>query len=149
LQETSTQITKQEIVSSGENILSIINTQITLILVIAFIVEISLVYSLMKYVYSNNISSIRIFKSLGYSFMELKKKHFAFNNLIIILTIFITYLLSVFAVRIFLDKIMYTFINYVEVSKNYHFIILTNIMIFSIYLIFYKITKNKIKLVNC
>lgn len=132
----SSYISKDEVVASGKSILSIINTQITMILVISIVIEFALIFSLMKFIYENNIKSIEILKLGGYSIKEIRCIHFGLNNILAITTILVSFVVASFLVRIFLDNIMFTFTNYVEVSQSLDVFIFSNALILSVYFIF-------------
>ena len=138
-------ITRQEVITSGENILNIINKQITLILIISVIIEIALMYSLLEFIYANVCRDIQILKLNGFSLSELSKMFFGYNTIICIATVICSFLCARKVVRIFLDNIMYTFVNYVEVSENLFVILISNGIIILIYGIFYGRIRNKIK----
>lgn len=143
--QANTCITKQEVITSGKNILNIINKQITMILIISIIIEIALMYSLLEFVYANVHRDIQILKLNGYSLSELSKMFFGYNTVICILTVVLSFLSARIVVRIFLDNIMYTFVNYVEVSQNRMVILLSNGIIIAIYALFYGRIRKKIK----
>ena len=143
-------LTKEEVVNSGENILNIINTQITMILVIAVIVELTLMYSLIRFIYENNFGSMKVFYLIGFSKNHILKFHFSFNLVIAILLIISSYFLSLEVVRIFLDNIMSTFPNYVLITRDFTSFIFTTFAIISIYMIFvfyFKLKMNKEELI--
>lgn len=144
-QVANTCIIKEEVITSGENILNIINKQITMILVISIIIEIALMYSLLEFVYANVCKDIQILKLNGFSLSELSKMFFGYNTIICILTVISSFLCARYVVRIFLDNIMHTFVNYVYVTENMFVILLSNGIIFLIYTIFYERIRNKIK----
>ena len=129
-------ITKNEIVKSGKNILNIINKQISMILVIAIVVEITLMYSLIRFIYENNYSSMKVYYLLGFSKKDIYRFHFSLNIPISIVLIASGYALNLIIVRKFLDNIMYTFSNYVVVSNNIHSFAVTTLLIFIVYLLF-------------
>ena len=144
-------LTKEEVVNSGENILNIINTQITMILVIAVIVELTLMYSLIRFIYENNFGSMKVFYLIGFSKNHILKFHFSFNLVIAILLIISSYFLSLEVVRIFLDNIMSTFPNYVLITRDFTSFIFTTFAIISIYMIFvfyFKLKMNKEELMT-
>ncbi len=138
-------ITKQEIITSGRNILSIIDKQITMVLIISIIIEMTLMYSLMSFIYTNSINAIRVFKLNGYSTRELVIMYFGYNNIITIILIAISFYIARAVTRIFLDNIMFTFVNYVEISDNASLILLSNVMILLVYAIFFYKIKLRIK----
>lgn len=94
-------ITKNEIVKSGKNILNIINKQISMILVIAIVVEITLMYSLIRFIYENNYSSMKVYYLLGFSKKDIYRFHFSLNIPISIVLIASGYALNLIIVRKF------------------------------------------------
>ncbi|EID20896.1 hypothetical protein HMPREF1045_1759 [Streptococcus mitis SK616] len=143
-------LTKEEVVNSGENILNIINKQITMILLIAAIVEITLMYSLIRFIFENNFGSMKVFYLIGFSKNNILKFHFTFNLTIALFLIISSYFLSLEVVRIFLDNIMFTFPNYVLIIRDSTSFILTTFSIVFIYLIFvfyFKLKMNKEELI--
>ena len=138
-------ITKEEVITSGKNILNIINKQITMLLIISIVIEIALMYSLLEFIYSNVYKDVKVLKLNGYSLSELMKMFFGFNTLVCIVTVVLSFLSARVVVRIFLDNIMFTFINFVKVSQNWMVILLSNGIIIAIYAFFYYRIKTKIK----
>ena len=138
-------ITKEEVITSGENILSIINKQITMLMIISVVIEIALMYSLFEFIYSNVYKDINVLKLNGYSLSELVKMFFGFNTLVCIITVILSFISARAVVRIFLDNIMFTFINFVKVSQNHMVILLSNGIVIAIYTLFYYRIKSKIK----
>lgn len=137
-------IKKKEVITSGRNILQVINKQITLIISISIIVEVFLMYSLFQLIISNSSKSIKILKMNGFSNNEIIKIHFLFNNVLAFIIIFASYLLGRVSVRIFLDEIMFTFVNFVDVINDIRAILFTNILIIGLYLMIYYHSKRKI-----
>lgn len=138
-------ISRDEIISSGKSILNIINKQISMILVIAVVIEFALVFSLIRFIYENSQGSIKILKLLGNENKELMKIHFGFNSILAFVIISISYLLSVVLVRVFLDNIMFTFVNYVPVQATITTFLIGNILILGVYFMFVMNFKKKIK----
>ena len=131
-------------------ILNIINKQITMILLIAAIVEITLMYSLIRFIFENNFGSMKVFYLIGFSKNNILKFHFTFNLTIALFLIISSYFLSLEVVRIFLDNIMFTFPNYVLIIRDSTSFILTTFSIVFIYLIFvfyFKLKMNKEELI--
>ncbi|TSB46216.1 ABC transporter permease [Alkalicoccobacillus porphyridii] len=127
-------LTRSEIITSGENILDVINKQITLILSLAIILQVALLYSLLEFSYQNSTKSIKVFKLEGYSTKELMRMHFAFSIPIAFLCIMGSYLLSREIVRIFLDQIMFDFVNFVKVTNSMLIILSSNGMMLIIFI---------------
>ncbi len=138
-------ITKEEVITSGKNILNIINKQITMLMIISVVIEIALMYSLLEFIYSNVYKDVKVLKLNGYSLSELMKMFFGFNTLVCIITVILSFISAGVVVRIFLDNIMFTFINFVKVSQNRTVILLSNGIIIAIYAYFYYRIKSKIK----
>lgn len=124
--------------------MKVITKQITLIIIISIIVEVFLMYSLFQLIISNNLNSIRILKLNGFSNKEIIKIHFLFNNILACIIIIASYLLATVSVRVFLDEIMFTFVNFVDVINDIRVIIFTNILIMALYLVIYYYSKRKI-----
>lgn len=141
-------LTRDEIITSGENILEVINKQITLILSLAIVLQVALLYSLLEFSYQNSIQSIRTLKLEGYSTAEVMKMHFAFSFPIAVLCIIGSYLLSQIVVRTFLDQIMFDFVNFVKVTDNLFIILASNGMVIAIFTFFLIRTRIKIKNIN-
>lgn len=127
-------VSKEEVITSGKNIVKVINSQITLIIIISIIIEAFLMYSLFELIISNNSKSIKILKLNGFSNKEVIKIHFLFNNIIAVSSIIASYFLGRVSVRVFLDQIMFTFINFVDVVNDIKVIMITNLVIISLYL---------------
>lgn len=138
-------LTRDEIITSGENILEVINKQITLILSLAIVLQIALLYSLLEFSYQNSIQSIKTLKLEGYSTAEVMRMHFAFSFPIAVLCIIGSYLLSQIVVRTFLDQIMFDFVNFVKVTDNLLIILASNGMVIAIFTFFLIRTRAKIK----
>ncbi|EJS77097.1 ABC transporter permease [Bacillus cereus] len=138
-------LTRNEIITSGKNILDVINKQITLILGLAIVLQVALLYSLLEFSYQNSIKSIKTLKLEGYSLKELMRMHFAFSFPIAVLTIIGSYLLSRIGVRVFLDQIMFDFVNFVRVTDNLNIIFASNGMIIAVFTFFLIRIRSKMK----
>ncbi|PFR98809.1 FtsX-like permease family protein, partial [Bacillus cereus] len=138
-------LTRNEIITSGKNILDVINKQITLILGLAIVLQVALLYSLLEFSYQNSRKSIKTLKLEGYSLKELMRMHFAFSFPIAVLTIIGSYLLSRIGVRVFLDQIMFDFVNFVEVTDNLNIIFVSNGMIIAVFTFFLIRIRSKMK----
>lgn len=144
LEHVEAVITRDEIMTSGESILNVINIQISLVVVIAIVFQVALLYSLLEFSYQNSIHSIRILKLEGFKLKELMQMHFGLNFLFAIIFVGISYYVTRYVVRVFLDQIMYDFVNFVEITNNFWIILLTNGMILLIYLYYLIRTRRKI-----
>ncbi len=136
LEETTTCLSKEDILQSGENILKVINKQITLIIFIAIFVEVTLLYSLLEFIYRNSERSIAILGLNGFSTKEITKMHLGLNGIVAFLVIILSYFLASIYVRLFFDKIMFNFVNYVAVTDNFVLILITNLMVLVVYMFF-------------
>lgn len=138
-------ISREEIISSGESILQIIRTQITLILVIAIIVEVVLMASLIKFIYEVNFISMKSLYLSGFSKKEIRTLHFGLNSILATIFTIITFMLGLIVVRVFLDSIMFTFTNYVQVTSTFSNFFITTSFILTIYLVFVCLFDKKLK----
>ncbi|OTN76467.1 hypothetical protein A5886_001544 [Enterococcus sp. 8G7_MSG3316] len=138
-------ISREEIISSGESILQIIRTQITLILVIAIIVEVVLMASLIKFIYEVNFISMKSLYLSGFSKKEIRTLHFGLNSILATIFTIITFMLGLIVVRVFLDSIMFTFTNYVHVTSTFSNFFITTSFILTIYLVFVCLFDKKLK----
>ncbi|MCM3546821.1 FtsX-like permease family protein [Priestia megaterium] len=138
-------LTRNEIITSGKNILAVINKQITLILSLALILQVALLYSLLEFSFQNSIKSIKILKLEGYSLKQLMKMHFAFSFPLAVFCVVGSYLISRIIVRLFLDKIMFNFVNFVNVTNNLTLVFISNGMVISIFTFFLLRIRLKIK----
>lgn len=137
---------RDEIINSGENILDVINKQITLILSLAVVLLVALLYSLLEFSFQNSRKSIETLKLQGYSLPELMKMHFAFSLPIAIVFIVGSYLLSRLVVRVFLDQIMFDFVNFVRVTESVAIILISNGLIIAIFSFFLLKNRRKINM---
>lgn len=138
-------ITRDEMITSGRNILRVIDRQITLIIGISMIVELVLVYSLFEFILQNNKRNMRILRLNGFSLKELFRIHFMFNGLLMLVIVIGSYGLARWGVRAFLDSIMFTFINYVVVVDHFLIVLLSNGIVIAIYGLLYGKIRLKIK----
>ncbi|WP_339192186.1 ABC transporter permease [Bacillus sp. FSL K6-1003] len=144
IEEPSAILSREEIITSGHNILQVINKQISLIIIIAIVFQSALLFSLLEFILQNNIQSINILKLQGYNLNELMKMHFGFNFILAIICVLLSYLLSNLVVRIFLDGIMFDFKNFVEVTGDFKIFLISNLVILVIYLFYLYRIRNKI-----
>ncbi|MFS0560356.1 FtsX-like permease family protein [Terribacillus sp. 179-K 1B1 HS] len=129
-------LSRDEIITSGENILNVINKQISLILALAIVLQFTLLYSLLEFSFQNSVTSIRTLKLEGYGLRDLMRMHFSLSIPIALLCIIGSYYISRIAVRIFLDQIMYDFVNFVSVTDSLLIILSSNGMIILIFIFF-------------
>ncbi|ENH97259.1 hypothetical protein J416_06485 [Gracilibacillus halophilus YIM-C55.5] len=141
-------LTRNEIITSGENILEVINKQITLILALAIILQVALLYSLLEFTFQNSIRSMKTLKLQGYSTRDLMTMHFAFSVPIAVICVISSYLVSRSVARVFFDQIMFDFVNYVKVTNNLFIILTSNGMIVAIFVFLLFRVRSKINTIE-
>lgn len=111
-------VTREQIVSAGGNIVRIIGIQVTLLVSIAVLLMCMMLFAICRFTMGNNKQFISIMKKNGYSSGIIVSSLFGFIMSIAVFSALVSEWISEAVVRVFLDKIMFRFVNYVPVSSN-------------------------------